>query len=122
MKKDSKEGKNVLDYFYDLRVDFCIVAMTGLEGAGCSTLVDAMCEDKDAFLSRVVKPSDIKIDKYPTEDNRNNSSLFFNKKDNSLFLSQLVAKRKYTLCYNFFSKKYPSFTRVHYTKVLWMYI
>lgn len=121
MEKDSKEGKNVLDYFYNLRADFCIVAMTGLEGAGCSTLVDAMCEDKDAFLSRVVKPSDIKIDKYPTEDNRNNSSLFFNKKDNSLFLSQLVAKRKYTLCYNFFSKKYLSFTRVQYTKVLWMY-
>ncbi len=121
MEKDSKEGKNILDHFYDSRVDFCIVAMTGLEGAGCSTLVDAMCEEKEAFLKYVVKPDDIKIGNYPTQDKRNNSSLFFNKKDNSLFLSQLVAKRKYTLCYEFFSKKYQPFTRVQYTKVLWMY-
>ena len=121
MEKESKEGKNVLDHFYDSRVDFCIVAMTGLEGAGCSTLVDAMCEDNETFLKYVKKPDDIIIDKCPTADKRNNSSLYFNKEDNSLFLNQLVAKRKYALCYNFFSKKYQPFTRVQYTKVLWMY-
>lgn len=122
MEKESKEGTNVLDHFYDSRVDFEIIAMTGLEGAGCSTLVGAMCEEKEVFLSRVRKPEELKITKCPDPDQRNNSTLYFEGKDNSLFLSQLVAKRKYTLCYNFFSKKYKPFTRIQYTKVLWLYV
>jgi deoxycytidylate deaminase len=116
-----KEEKSILDQFYDSRVDFEIVAMTGLEGAGCSSLVNAMCEEREIFIERVKNPFAIKIELAKEPMEYNNSILYFEGKDNSLFLSQLVAKRKYTLCYNYFSKKYVPFTRVQYTKVLWMY-
>lgn len=122
MEKDFIEGESVLDHFYDSRVDFEIVAMTGLEGAGCSTLVDAICEEKEDYLKRVRAPKDLTIIEAPNPEQCNNSTLYFEGKDNSLFLSQLVAKRKYTQCYNFFSKKYQPFTRVQYTKVLWLYV
>lgn len=116
-----KESENVLDQFYNSRVDFCIVAMTGLEGSGCSSLVEAMCENKESYLKKVKKPEIIEIESKPEQEDCNNSKLYFDGKNNSLFLSDLVAKRKYTLCYNFFSQKYVPFTRVQYTKVLWLY-
>lgn len=118
---NKKEVKNVLDQFYDSRVNFCIVAMTGLEGSGCSSLVEAMCEDRENYLKRVKNPDEIKIKSKPGQEDCNNSKLYFDKKDNSRFLSDVVAKRKYTLCYNFFSQKYVPFTKVRYTKVLWLY-
>lgn len=116
-----KDGINVLDQFYKSRVDFCIVAMTGLEGSGCSTLVDAMCKDRADYLKLVKKPNRISIAKIPTAENCNNSNLYFKGENNSLFISELVAKRNYTICYNYFSKKYEPFKRVQYTKVLWLY-
>lgn len=121
MDEQKKDGDNVLDYFYKSRVDFCIVAMTGLEGSGCSTLVDAMCKNRDEYMKLVKKPESIKTASIPKEEDRNNSNLYFKGVDNSLFLSEIVAKRNYTICYNYFSKKYVPFMRVQYTKVLWLY-
>lgn len=121
MEEYKKDGENVLDHFYKSRVDFCIVAMTGLEGSGCSTLVDAMCNNRDEYMVLVKKPDSISTTSIPKEENRNNSNLYFKGADNSLFLSEIVAKRNYTICYNYFSKKYEPFKRVQYTKVLWLY-
>ena len=119
MKNNVENTKNVLDHFYHSRVNFEIVAMTGLEGAGCSTFVNAMCENIDTYIKKVRNPNVLDIGEKPNDFN--NSSLYFDGKNNSLFLSKLVAKRKYTFCYNFFSKRYVPFTRVQYTKVLWLY-
>lgn len=122
MEKDSREGNNILDQFYNSRIDFEIVAMTGLEGAGCSTLVNAMCMEKEDYIKLVRNPKYLPIKEVPDSNSCNNSTLYFNGKDNSLFLSQLVAKRKYSLCYDFFTRKYQPFTRVQYTKVLWLFV
>lgn len=116
-----QKSNSPLDNFYSGRQNFEIVAITGLEGSGCSTLVDAMCKSKEEFLKEVKSPKDIEIDKNLSNCNYNNSELFFEGKDNSLLLGKIVAKRKYTTCYNFFSKNYKPYQRIQYTKVLWLY-
>lgn len=116
-----EEGKNNLpvDKFYESRDNFTIIGLTGLSGSGCSTLAGYMQDDK--FFERkensVRLPNDI-VFKF-TGSTSNNSPE--DEKERINATSQLVFKRKYTICHDFIVYNYHKYACIKYTKVIFLY-
>lgn len=115
--------KTPLDYFYNGRRDFSIIALTGLSGSGCSSLAEIMAEEKFFEDDEIRKPEELV---YECTSHRLNTYVK-EEKENILATAQYVFKRKYSICYNFIKgtpqrTNYLPYKVIKYTKVLWLYI
>ena len=115
--------ETAIDKLYNGRKDFCIVSLTGLPGSGCSGIAKMM-SDKDFFLKKkyeVRLPDSIRVT-VPRE--LNNTEIFNSGETEQTYaaISQLVFKRKYTICYDYLVKHYDEFTLIKYNKVIWLYV
>lgn len=114
-------GTNI-DLLYNCRKDFCIVALTGLSGSGCSGIAKMICEGN--FLTNakydIRKPDDIIVDK---PIHLTNTDIFDSHSTEQTYaaIKKMVFKRKYTICYDYVSANYNPFTLIKYNKVLWLY-
>lgn len=108
-----------VDKFYESRDYFTIIGLTGLSGSGCSTLANYMQDDKFYLRKEncVRTPHDIP---FKFEGSTSNNS---QKDENERIkaTSQLVFKRKYTICHDFIASNYHKYTCIKYAKVIFLY-
>lgn len=115
---ESKVKNAPVEHLYSNRETFSIIGLTGLAGSGCSTLAQIIANKK--FVSdgnSVRKPEDIYFDCSTSCTNANPEEETANIESTS----QLVFKRKYTICYNFIQKKYKEYKIIKYTRVVLLY-
>ncbi|MBD5385729.1 hypothetical protein HDR69_04815 [bacterium] len=106
-----------IDALYDDRRDFCVIALTGYTGAGCSTLAQYM-ENSDFFKDASVRnPQTIGL-KFPSTEN--NSDIYFSNLQGEVnsAIAKLNFKRKFTICKDFISNNYQPYKTLHYSWVL----
>lgn len=110
-----------IEKVYDLKRDFSILALTGLEGAGCSFLAELMSMSKDEFIksNRLRSPDTFTINE--NVKSVSNADNFKNNSTNNNVINQLVFHRKYSICYNYFKEYYQPYTIIKYSKVCWLY-
>ncbi len=123
MSGNSNKRQLAVDKLYDSRKNFVVVGLTGLSGCGCSTLASYM-EDSEFFRNRKVvrDPSGLHVSQVA---HVNNTDLFHNEEEriNQKALSEIVFKRKYTICYNFLDAgNYKPYQVIKYTRILWLYV
>lgn len=123
MNGNSNKRQLAVDKLYDSRKNFVVVGLTGLSGCGCSTLASYM-EDSEFFRNRKVvrDPSGLHVSQVA---HVNNTDLFHNEEEriNQKALSEIVFKRKYTICYNFLDAgNYKPYQVIKYTRILWLYV
>lgn len=112
--------KNI-DLLYNCRKDFCVVALTGLVGSGCSNIAKMICEDD--FISnanyRIRKPDDIVIN---IPEHLTNTDIYESHAVEHTYaaIKELIFKRKYTICYDYVTQHYKPFTLIKYNQVLWL--
>lgn len=107
-----------VEHFYNSRENFTVIGLTGLAGSGCSTLAKLMTNEEFWLDEQNVrKPEDIpfscttKVTNVYSEEER----------DNIEAVSQLVFKRKYTICYDFIKNQYKPYRLIKYTRVILLY-
>lgn len=111
---------NKIDSLYDDRKNFCVIALTGYSGAGCSRLADYMANPKFYTLDEVRTIDSIKIEKHDQSKVNNNNTFFEGNRQQIHDTSSLdIFKRKYTICREFIEKNYKPYTVIKYSKVLW---
>ena len=111
------DNSSVLEKYYELRENFQIIALTGLNGSGCTQLANMMC-DKKELLAQARHPEHINV--CPTKE-RNNEELFNRGISNDISIHSAVFKEKYAVCYNFFKENYHEYKKISYLKVAWLY-
>ena len=77
------------------------------------------------YEKEVRHPSQLKVDGVLREENLINTNQYHVPSLESAAIkssTQLIFKRKYTICYNFLSQNYHAYTIVKYTHVLWLYV
>ncbi len=113
--------KNI-DLLYNCRKDFCVVALTGLSGSGCSGIAKMICQGGFLTDARydIRKPSDVIVDK---PQQLTNTEIFDSHITERTYaaIKKMVFKRKYTICYDYVSTHYEPVTLIKYNKVLWLY-
>ncbi len=89
---------------YSLRRSFSIIGLTGRMGSGNLKIANYLSQSKENFFnnSELRNPSDLKILKDDFESN--------------------LFKRKYTICYNFYSQNYIKYEVIDYKKALLLYV
>lgn len=116
---EDKQINLPVDKFYESRDNFTIIGLTGLSGSGCSTLANYM-QDEKFYLRKencVRTPNDI-----PFKFNGSTSNNSQNEENDRInATSQLVFKRKYTICYDFVTSNYHNYSCIKYTKVIFLY-
>lgn len=112
---------NSIEKIYDLKRDFSLLALTGLEGAGCSFLAELMSLKKEDYIKskRLRSPNSFSINKMV--DSVNNDDHFKNNTNNNDVVNQLVFHKKYSICYNYFKEYYQPYVIIKYSKVCWLY-
>ena len=110
-----------IEKVYDLKRDFSVLALTGLEGAGCSFMAELMSLNKEEYIksNRLRSPDTFTINKMV--ESVNNADHYKNKTNNNIVINQLVFHRKYSICYNYFKEYYQPYTIIKYSKVCWLY-
>lgn len=106
-----------IDALYDDRKNFCIIALTGYTGAGCSTLAQYM-ENPEFFNDHTVRnPQTIGLI-FPATNN--NSDIYFGHLRGEVdgAIARLNFKRKFTICKDFISHNYQPYKTLHYSWVL----
>lgn len=121
MNPDVERDKCPIDYLYDCRENFSIVALTGVTGCGCSEVAEMMA-DADFFKKKDYKlrnplniPFDIPTSCVNTDIYSSGSNDLSHKS-----LKQLIFRREYEICYNFIQLHYKPYTIIKYNKVLWL--
>lgn len=106
-----------IEALYDDRRDFCVIALTGYTGAGCSTLARLM-ENPVFFRNPTVRNTKTIGLYFPSKEN--NSDIYFSnlRSDVDKAISQLNFKRKFTICKDFIIKNYQPYKTLHYSWVL----
>ena len=111
-----------IERIYGLKKNFSILALTGLEGSGCSYLAEIMSkESRDVILDakRLRKPVTFTLT-HPAKT-INNDELYKSGATNNETIGQLVFHRKYSICYNFYKERYIPYTIIKYSKVCWFF-
>ena len=123
---ENEQKKLPIETFYRSRDEFTIIGLTGLSGSGCSNLACIMSDPRFfEFEKEVRRPEQIKVDGVLREENLINTNQYHVPPLESAAIkscTQLIFKRKYTICYNFLFHNYHAYTIVKYTHVLWLYV
>ena len=105
-----KQTENsILRHLYRNREDFNILALTGPIGCGIDELAKVISTDFNSWSDQVRNPQDIIIDK----DDKAISE--------HQIIKQVVFKRKYTVCHNYWSSHHVKHTILEYNKVALLY-
>lgn len=105
-----KQTENsILRHLYRNREDFNILALTGPIGCGIDELAKVISTDFSSWSDQVRNPQDIVIDK----DDKSISE--------HQIIKQVVFKRKYTVCHNYWSSYHVKHTILEYNKVALLY-
>ena len=110
-----------IETIYNLKKNYSILALTGLEGSGCTYLSGLMSMDKNDFLKsdRLRNPDTFTVTE--KAGSLNNAVNFKNNTSNNEVANQLIFHRKYAICYSFFEEHYIPYTVIKYTKACWLY-
>ena len=100
---------SILRHLYRNREDFNILALTGPIGCGIDELAEVISTDFSLWSNQVRNPQDIIIDK----DDKSISE--------HQIIKQMVFKRKYTICHNYWSSHPVKHTILEYNKVALLY-
>ncbi len=112
---------NSIKQIYDQKMNYSILALTGLEGSGCTFLSEIMNKKKEDFLKleRLRKPDTFAIN--TVVQSVDNAENYKNNTNNDGLVNQLIFHRKYSICYNFYKEYYIQYSVIKYTKVCWLY-
>lgn len=123
---ENNQRKLPIESFYRSRDEFTIIGLTGLSGSGCSTLASIMSDPRFfEYEKEVRKPEQLKVDGVLREENLVNTNQYHVPPLESAAIkscTQLIFKRKYTICFNFLSQNYHAYKIIKYTHVLWLYV
>lgn len=123
---ENEQKKLPIETFYRSRDEFTIIGLTGLAGSGCSTLASIMADPRFfEYEKEVRQPNQLKIDGILREENLINTNQYHVPSLESAAIksnTQLIFKRKYTICYNFLTQNYHAYAIIKYTHVLWLYV
>ncbi len=103
----------ILEHLYNNRKNFNILALTGPIGCGIDELAKVISTDFDQWKDQVRDPKDIIVN---IPENKNDKSI-----SEHQIIKQMVFKRKYTICHNYWLELRVKYTILEYNKVALLY-
>ena len=108
-----------VDSFYQDRLEYSIVGITGVAGSGCSSFAK-LVSDKNLLFKAARQPEELIVN-YPVERNSEKQRLL-KAVDVDTSIDGFVTRKKYEICHNYLSANYQEYDVVKYTKLLWVYL
>lgn len=112
-QQEELQENAILGHLYNNRKNFNILALTGPIGCGIDDLKEIISTDFDQWKDQVRDPKDIIVN---IPENKNDKSI-----SEHQIIKQMVFKRKYTICHNFWSSYHEKYTILEYNKVVLLY-
>lgn len=106
-QKEPNYPQNAMQWIYKERKDFCIIALTGATGSGCSEFAEVMEKGLNLIGSDDVRTPD----SLETSDSND-----IERKKKEIF------KRKYQICFNYYQNNAKPFEIIKYKNVLLLYV
>lgn len=112
-QQEELQENAILEHLYNNRKNFNILALTGPIGCGIDNLTEIISTDFDQWKDQVRDPKDIIVN---IPENKNDKSI-----SEHQIIKQMVFKRKYTICHNFWSSYHEKYTILEYNKIALLY-
>lgn len=114
------ENTNDVKSIYQLRENFSVVGLTGKIGSGCTKFSELITSTEQSKPKYLRKPSEIRI----FEKKENLNDIYYEKRldlDEELD-NNVIFKRKYKICYDFFKKNHKTYETISYIDVILFYV
>lgn len=112
-QQEKLQENAILEHLYNDRKNFNILALTGPIGCGIDDLTEIISTDFDQWKDQVRDPKDIIVN---ISEIKNDKSI-----SEHQIIKQMVFKRKYTICHNFWSSYHEKYTILEYNKIALLY-
>ena len=112
-QQEERQENAILGHLYNNRKNFNILALTGPIGCGIDDLKEIISTDFDQWKDQVRDPKDIIVN---IPEHKNDKFI-----SEHQIIKQMVFKRKYTICHNFWSSHHVKYTILEYNKVALLY-
>lgn len=112
-QQEELQENAILKHLYNNRKNFNILALTGPIGCGIDDLTEIISTDFDQWKDQVRDPKNIIVN---IPENKNDKSI-----SEHQIIKQMVFKRKYTICHNFWSSYHEKYTILEYNKIALLY-